>query len=131
METMKTLIDEGYGMLSSYLAEISKQMAGPPYIGYFNCTDDFSEFDMEMGFPVAEELPVKDGIYMSNTYEGKVVTGTYKGSYSELEQAYGEISKYLEENKLESAGVYYDHYLNDPSDTVEDELLTKIVFVIK
>ena len=131
MENMHALIDEGYGMIGAYLAELSKQPSCAPYICYFNCTEDFSEFDLEMGFPVAEELPVKGELYMSKTYEGKVVAGTYKGPYSGLEQAYGELMKYTEENKLELLGIYYDYYLNDPSVTPEDELLTKIVFPVK
>lgn len=33
--------------------------------------------------------------------------------------------------KLESTGTYYDYYLNDPDETPESELLTKVVFPIK
>ena len=131
METMMAIINEGYGMIAGYLAELSKQASGVPYIGYFNCTEDFCEFDLEMGFPVAEELPDKGELHMSKTYEGKVLAGTYKGPYSGLEQAYGELMKHAQENNLELVGVYYDYYLNDPSVTPEDELLTKIVFPVK
>ena len=128
MENLKALIDEGYGMISNYLADLGKQMSGAPYIAYYDFAD---EFDIEMGFPVAEELSGKGGLYMSKTYEGKAITGTYKGSYDGLKQAYCEIFKYIEENKLEYTGVCYDHYINDPSVTPEDELLTKIVIPIK
>ena len=131
MENMMAIIDEGYGKIAGYLAELSKEASGAPYICYFNCTEDFSEFDLEMGFPVAEELPVKDGFYMGKTYEGKTLAGTHKGSYSKLEQAYAELMKYAAESNLELTGIYYDYYLNDPSVTPEEELLTKVVFAIK
>ena len=39
--------------------------------------------------------------------------------------------QYLAENKIESTGIYYDYYLNNPADTPENELLTKVVFPIK
>lgn len=127
-QTWKPLIDEGYGAIYNYLTELSKQPSGAPYVVYFGLSD---EFDIEMGFPISEELPNKDELYMSKTYEGKVVTGTHKGSYSGLEQAYGDIFKYIEENGLEPVGLYCDFYLNDPSITAEEELLTKIVVPVK
>ncbi len=86
---------------------------------------------MEMGFPVAHEIQVEGELYMSKTYAGKAVTGIHKGSYSKLDPAYGEILRFIEENSLELAGTYYDHYLNDPDKVSEDELLTKIVIPVK
>jgi effector-binding domain-containing protein len=38
---------------------------------------------------------------------------------------------YAKENSLESTGIYYDYYLNDPNDTPESELLTQVVYPIK
>lgn len=128
MENLQSLISEGYGMIYSYLTELGKQPSGAPYVVYYGIGD---EFDIEMGFPVAEELPGKDELYLGKTYEGRIVTGTHKGSYDGLDKAYGEIFKYMEDNKLELVGIYYDYYLNDPSITPESELLTKIVIPIK
>ena len=127
-ENFTTLIKEGYGMLWNYLAELEKQISGSPYVAYFGFGE---EFEIEMGFPVAEKLSVKGEFSLSETYEGRVVTGIYKGSYKGLAQAYEEIFKYIEENSLKSTGIYYDYYINDPSNTPEDELLTKIVIPIK
>ena len=128
METLKPIIDEGYDILQNYLSGLGKQPSGTPYIAYLGMGE---EFDMEVGFPISEELPVKGDLYMSKTCSGPAATGTHKGSYDRLEQAYGEIFKYMEENSLEPTGVYYDYYINDPSVTPEDELLTKIVIPVK
>jgi effector-binding domain-containing protein len=38
---------------------------------------------------------------------------------------------YVKDNSLELVGVYYDFYLNNPADTPENELLTKLVFPLK
>ena len=55
----------------------------------------------------------------------------YKGAYKDIEIAYTALMAYMAENRLESTGVYYDYYLNNPADTPESELLTQVVFPIK
>jgi len=128
MKTLKAMVNEGYGMIYGYLFEVGRQPTGAPYVAYLEMAE---EFDIELGFPVAEELPGRGELYMSKTYEGKVVTGTHKGSYQGLERAYHEIFKYIEKNKLDAVGICYDFYLNDPTYIPEDELLTKIVVPVK
>ena len=127
-ENFVALIHEGFNALNSFFTKSGKQLSDAPYIAYYGMGE---EFDIEIGFPVAEEVPVEGELYMSKTYGGRAVTGMHKGSYDGLEKAYGEIFKYMEENALEPAGVFYDFYLNDPTDTQEDELLTKIVISVK
>ena len=105
-------------------------MAGAPYLAYMNASADFSQFDIEWGFPVSEPLPVSGEFYMSQTYEGKAIVATHKGSYNDIEKVYGAIMEYAKENSLGSTGVYYDYYLNNPATTPESELLTQVVFPI-
>jgi effector-binding domain-containing protein len=131
MENLMAVVDKGYTAVLNHLAKIGKQPVGAPYLAYFNCAEDFSEFDLEMGYPVAEDVPVENELYMSKTYEGKGVTATHKGSYSTLDDTYTAMMKFIEENSLELTGFYYDYYLNDPADTPESELLTKVVIPIK
>jgi len=131
MSGIGELVGEGYGKIMGYLAQQGKQMAGSPYLAYMNANEDWSQFDIEVGIPVAEELPENGGIYMSKTCEGKAVCTVYKGAYKDLEAAYCALMDYSKENSLESTGIYYDYYLNDPAETPESELLTKVVFPIK
>ena len=128
MKNLKALIDESYNKIYDYLTELKELPSGAPYVAYLGIGD---EFDIEIGFPVDVGLPCNDDLYMSRTYEGKIVTGVYKGPYNGLEQAYSQIFEFINKNKLEPTGVYYDYYLNDPSITPEDELLTKIVVPVK
>lgn len=128
---MTAIMGEGYQKLWAYVAQCGKQIAGAPYCKYVNGSEDFCKFDIELGVPVSESLPEKDEIYMSKTDEGKAVTAIHKGAYKDIEQTYAPMMKYLEENNLESTGVFYDYYLNNPADTPESELLTKVIFLIK
>jgi len=122
---------EGYQKLWTYLAKCGKQMAGAPYCKYTNGSENFMKFDIELGIPVNEHLPDQGEIYMSKTCTGKAITTIHKGAYRDIEKTYTPMMQYLAENKLESTGVYYDYYLNNPADTPENELLTKVVFPIK
>ena len=128
---MGSVMSEGYQKLWAYVAQCGKQMSGAPYCKYTNPSEDFMRFDIELGIPVSEALPENDGVYMAKTCEGKAITAMHKGAYKDIEKTYGPMMQYLAENKLESTGVYYDYYLNNPADTVESELLTKVVFMLK
>ena len=129
MANLAAAIGEGYGKIGAYLAKSGVQMSDAPYVAYPG--DMHNEFDLEMGFPVASDLPCEGEFYMTDTYEGKAVSATFKGPYSELSKAYGEVFKYIGENKLEMTGGCYDFYTNDPADTPPEELLTIIVIPIK
>jgi len=131
MEKMVELMNTGYPKLMGYIAEQGRQIAGAPYCCYTNCSEDFSRFDMELGIPVNEVVPAVGEFFMSQTYEGKAIATTHKGTYKEIETAYTALMDYAKENSLELTGVYYDHYISNPADTPESELLTQVVFPIK
>jgi len=128
---MEAIMSEGYQKLWAYVVQCGKQMVGAPYCKYSGASEDYMVFDIELGVPVGEPLPEKDGIYMSKTCEGKAIAAVHKGAYKEIEKTYTPMMQYMEENNLQSTGVYYDYYINDPSNTEESELLTKVVFPIK
>ena len=88
------------------------------------------KFDIELGVPVFEPLPEKNEFYMSKICESKAITATHKGAYKDIEKTYAPMMQYLSDNKLQSTGVYYDYYLNNPADTPEIDLLTKVIFPI-
>lgn len=133
MDNMVTVMHKGLNAVYDHLKEIGTQPAGAPYAAYINVneSEDFADFDLEVGFPVADEVSVKDGLFMSTTHQGKAVTAMHKGSYTTLEETYMAVMNYIGENSLEPTGTYYDYYLNDPSVTPEDELLTKVVIPVK
>lgn len=131
MDNMSAVMDKGLNMAYGLLKEQGKQPAGAPFCCYTNASEDFSAFDLELGFPVTEEIPVKGELHMRKTIGGKALTATHKGSYASLETTYTAMMQYVSENSLEMTGVYYDWYLNDPDNTPEDELLTKVVFLLK
>jgi effector-binding domain-containing protein len=131
MEQIADISTGGYAKLMGFLAEQGVEIAGAPYLAYMNANEDFSKFDIELGIPVGEAVPVHGEFYMSQSYEGKAIATMYKGAYKDIEVAYVALMDYAKENVLEMTGVYYDYYISNPAETPESELLTQVVFPIK
>ncbi len=57
-ENMMAVIDKGLNMAFSHLKEQGIQPAGAPFCLYANLSEGYKEFDLVLGFPVAEKIPV-------------------------------------------------------------------------
>lgn len=118
-------IGEGYGLIMGYLGELGKYPSDAPYVAYFNM--DMQDLDIEMGFPVAEEIEGKGTVVKSQVPAGRYAACMYKGPYSDIGAAYDAVMLWLEENSLQYSGIAYEFYLNDPDSVPPEELLTKIM----
>lgn len=127
-ENLPQVLGKAYGDIMNYLFEIGVQPAGAPYVGYFNM--DMQDLDIEIGFPVAQAASGRDGIQASEIPAGKQVSCLYTGPYNKIEPAYNAIMEWIPANGYIATGVCYEFYLNDPAQTPESELLTKIVFML-
>ena len=121
------VIEKGLSMVSAYLEELGIEPSGAPYVAYLNCADDWSKFDVEAGFPIAEAVAEKGGMFMSKTYEGRAVVATHKGSHRSLNTTYGKMFEFMDEQSLKFTGTFYDCYLTDPDTTPTKEMLTKVI----
>jgi effector-binding domain-containing protein len=98
-------------------------------VGYFNM--DMQDLDLEIGFPVEQAISGKGDIQASEIPAGKQVSCLHTGPYSKVEPAYNAMMEWVPANGYTATGVSYEFYLNDPEQTPENELLTKIVFPLK
>jgi effector-binding domain-containing protein len=122
-------LGKSFAAIWKHLGELGEAPAGPPFAAYYN--EDMQDLDVEIGFPVSRRLPGKDDIEASEIPGGKVATCIHTGLYSEIEQAYNALSRWMQENGYEATGVAYEVYLNDPSETPPKELQTQIAFPLK
>lgn len=129
VENLPQAIGQAYGEIMRYMGELGEQPADIPYTAYYNL--DMQDLDVEMGFPVAKPLPARGEIKSGEIPRGKYVSCMYKGAYSQMEEPYNEMFKWIEENDYEQKGVYYEFYYNSPNEVPESELLTKIVIALK
>jgi effector-binding domain-containing protein len=105
---------ELYQILFNYLQEKGIAPAGAAFAIYYSYDPDGNTV-FEAGVPVAEAIEGKDSIIYREFPEMKVVSTLYTGAYEDMGPVYGELQKYLEENKLESTGSSWEVYLTDPS----------------
>ena len=124
------VIEKGISMVGAYLEELGIEPNGTPFVAYLNCAKDWSEYDVEVGFPVAEAVAEKDGMFMSKTHAGKAVVATHSGSHRSLNTTYGKMFEFMGEQALEFTGTFYDYYLTDPATTPTKEMQTKVIIPV-
>ncbi|OPX88494.1 MAG: Bacterial transcription activator, effector binding domain [Pelotomaculum sp. PtaB.Bin104] len=129
VENLPKVIGEAYGKIMGYMAQLGEHPAGVPYTAYYNM--DMQDLDVEMGFPVAKARPGQGDVQAGAIPAGRYVTCMYKGPYSQMEEPYNEITKWMAEKGYEPLGVSYEYYYNSPEEVPESELLTKIAIAIK
>jgi effector-binding domain-containing protein len=122
-------LGDAYGAIAQYLGELGECPAGPPFSVYYN--QDMQDLDVEIGFPVARELPDRGDIHASQIPGGRMATCLYTGPYTGMAPAYTALSQWMEENGHQPTGVAYEIYLSDPDETPPEELQTQIAFPLK
>lgn len=132
---LPTHVGKSYEKIISYLNELGEKPNGAPFIVYYNIDTKnlrgTGTWDMEVGFPVSKALPGKGEIKPTVILEGKTISCVYKGAYHGLGKAYSELTGWMNENKCHSMNISYEYYLNSPAEVPEEELITRIVMMIK
>jgi effector-binding domain-containing protein len=126
VEDLGRVLGEAYGAIAQYMAEIGEQCVGPPFAAYYN--EDMQDLDLEIGCPVARELPGRGEVQAGEIPAGRFATCLHVGPYSEIEPAYNALSQWMGENDHKPTGVAYEMYLNDPQETPPEELQTLVMF---
>lgn len=129
VEELGKVMGQAYGRIGQYMGELEAQCAGPPYAAYYN--EDMEDLDLEIGCPVAQELPGRDEIEAGEIPGGSFATCLHVGPYAEIGPAYEALSEWMEENHLQPTGAAYELYLNDPEETPPEELMTQIMFPLR
>lgn len=129
VEKLPDEIGKAYQLIISYLQEVGQQPAEAPFTAYYNM--DMEKLEVEMGFPVSEELQGKGDIAASVIPAGKKAVCMYKGSYQDMAPTYDAMTKWIIENGYQPTGIAYEFYYNSPMEVPESELLTKIMFLLR
>jgi len=112
-----------------YLGQLNEQASGAPFVTYYNM--DMQDLDIDIGIPVAKKIADKDDIKLIEIPEGKYASCLYIGPYTGMAPAYELLTKYVEDKGLESTGIAYEMYLNDPAVVPPEKLQTQILFPLK
>jgi effector-binding domain-containing protein len=123
------VVEEVFNNIVEYVSKKEGLSLGPAYIAYYSM--DENNLEVEIGFPVSEEIPGEGEITCTKIPGGKRVVGYYKGAYAYMTYLYDEMLKWILLNNLEPSSLVYEYYFNSPQDVPENELLTKVEFLLK
>lgn len=103
-------------LLPEVMAHLSKagvSPAGPPFSRYHG-TDKDGKLDLEAGMPVAKKVEGKGRVQASELPGGKAAMTWHIGPFETLEESYAALGRWIEANRLTSAGAYWEVYWTDP-----------------
>ena len=122
-------IGKAYMAIAAYMAELGETPKEAPYTAYFNM--DMENLDVEMGFPVDNAYPAKGDIMPGVIPAGRQAATMHKGPYDKMCSAYEALTAWVAAQGYAPTGFCYEYYYNEPGKVSDDELLTKIVFLLK
>ncbi|WP_066639011.1 GyrI-like domain-containing protein [Desulfolucanica intricata] len=124
VDKLPKVLGDAYKLIMEYLDEIDEYPAGAPFTAYYNM--DMQDLDVEIGFPVWDALPGKNEIKSSEIQEGRHAVTIHVGPYNKIESAYNALKQWIKDKGYTPTGVAYEFYLNDPAQTPENKLKTRI-----
>ena len=101
-EILKALTDHGL------------QPAGPMFSYHHRRPAD--TFDFEIGFPVPKAIKPTGRVVNGSLPAEKVVRSVYHGPYEGLGQAWGELERWVNAQKLNGTGRFWECYLINPAE---------------
>jgi len=113
--------NEIYPVLEKIKEEAGDYVCGPPFIIYHWGTGVDNGYDVEVGYPVLEEI-YSDEIETYELEDVDVISHTHYGDYDDVRGSYQKISKYMKEHGLipmpQSRQILIKEDPDDPDDNV-------------
>jgi effector-binding domain-containing protein len=121
---------KSYSQLMSNIQVNDMEMAGQPLTITTKWEDN--TFEYENCIPVQNvKGELAASVFSTKTYSGTAVKIEHIGSYDNLNKTYDDITAYIQQMNFEIIGAPWEIYVSDPSNTVEDKLITDVYFPVK
>lgn len=95
---------------------------------------DFVKYKFEAAIPIPTDkanIQTTGRIILSKSPSGKMIKAVHKGPYNKVADTYNKIGSYMNDNGLKERDNSFEVYINDPSNTPEEELITWIFFPVE
>ena len=123
-------LGEAFGEINTFMTNNDVQLAGQPMAITRGWNENGFQFDAALPVnTLPEEL--EGNIQSGQSPEGESVRYTHTGPYNQMLSAYEELASYMAANGLLEGAVSWEHYISDPGNTPEDEIITHIYFLIQ
>lgn len=127
-------LDTAYAQVKSFIAAHHLKVTGAPMAVTRVWDPAHNNYEFDAAIPAAWDtltVPASSPVRLGQTLGGEVVLATYTGPYSGTGQVYDQISVWLAANGLTATGLTWEQYLNDPANTPDNKLVTKIYTPVK
>ena len=114
---MPKYMDPAIKEIIKVLADQGMQPAGPMFSYHYRRPSD--TFDFEIGFEVAKAIATAGRVMNSKLPAVKVARAVYEGPYEGLAEAWGELQKWVREQKLSETGRFWERYLTNPAEVTD------------
>lgn len=128
--SLEEIIARQTEIYTTLMAEIQKQgleLAGVPFIHYWNYDPATELSEFEAGFPVKKTGKAIPGAKNVIIPSFKALRATHNGPYDELDDSYGQIMNYIADNNIRTNMEAWEIYITDP-EVEKDEM--KFVTII-
>ncbi len=131
MATIGWDIGGGFSDVSKAIDTAGARIAGRPFILFLGRIDDITGGDIELCFPVLHPFEAVGNVFGDEVSGGEMACVVHRGPYDEIDPAYAELMRWMEEHDRYPAGPPREIYLNDPKLTKPEDLLTEVDFPIR
>jgi effector-binding domain-containing protein len=129
VERLPEVLGPTWGAIMAQAAGVGARPVGPPFVAYHNT--DMQDLDVEVGMTFEQVVPGNGDVQPSGIPAVRAAAGIHVGPYAELGGTYRALEAWIAERGLAHAGPAYEFYLDDPAETPEPELQTRIVLPVR
>jgi effector-binding domain-containing protein len=105
-----------YAAVAEVVVRGGFRFAGPPFARFRPLDEEFAEFDVEAGFPVAGEGSTSNDVEVSSLPGGTMAVVVHIGPYDAMLPAYQAIFDWMAERDARAEGPAWEVYHSDPDE---------------
>jgi effector-binding domain-containing protein len=117
---IREFLGRAFGATAQHIQRSGLDFAGPPFARYRALDSEFSEFEIEAGFPVDRPGEGEADITPLTLPAGPVAVVVHFGAYDQMAPAYLAIARWMEEHGAEAEGAAWEVYFSDPEEEGPD-----------
>jgi len=118
-----------YREISTFMAENDIEMNGQPMA--ITRAWDEQGYQFDAAIPVRmKSVELSGRVLAGQSPSGPSVRVVHRGPYDRMAPSYQKLAAYMAAHDLPEGSVSWEHYISDPGETVEDDLVTHIYFQI-
>lgn len=127
MNELTGFFGRAYQSVAEALGRQRITMTGPPLGIYYGMPTD--TVDVAAGFPTDRPVNAEDGVIAETLPGGRAAQIVHVGSYDSLQQTYGRLTSWLEDQKLTGGPLMWESYLTEPKPGGDQrDMLTRITW---